>query len=303
MRTGAGSACRRPARSPIPRRKTCSRSSAPISARATRSGWKLTGSWFKLKGKNNYHYVAGNRALGHHRHRRARSAAGQGGINVLRPDFNEFKQAALNYSHKDLFGGTFLATAYFARQRMRFPGDNSADRQDPLIAPLGTLVDQSEINSKKYGLRTSYSHEDFLIDGLELRFGVDAVHDTTEQRLALTDRVWVPPLKYTSFGPYAQLSWDIGPVTLSGGVRHEDRPGAGRRLYDDLLPQPPLRDGRYAQVQEHLAQRRRHRAGWAAGSRCSGPIQRASRCRTSASRCGTSTRRARASRAFSTCRP
>jgi iron complex outermembrane receptor protein len=55
------------------------------------------------------------------------------------------------------------------------------------------------------------------------------VYDNTEQRLALTDRVLVPPLKYTSFGPYAQLAYDIGPVTVTGGVRHED----GRVKVDD----------------------------------------------------------------------
>ena len=46
--------------------------------------------------------------------------------------------------------------------------------------------------------------------------------DETEQRLALTDRVWVPPMKYTSIAPYLQLSYDIGPVTIAGGVRRED---------------------------------------------------------------------------------
>lgn len=181
---------------------------------------ELTGSWFKLEGKNNYYYQAGNRALG------IPDTAIPGrqlvnGVDILRPDFNDFKQAALNYTNKDLFGGTLVATAYIARQAMRFPGDNSADRQDPLIAPIGTLVDQSEVLSNKYGLRTSFSVPDLLIDGLEARFGVDAVHDETEQRLALTDRVWVPPLKYDSIGPYVQLTLDLGPVTVSGGLRHE----------------------------------------------------------------------------------
>ena len=115
-----------------------------------------------------------------------------------------------------------MATLYYARQAMRFPGDNSADRQDPLIAPLGTLVDQSEIRSRKYGLRTSYTRPDFLVSGLELRFGVDIVHDTTEQRLAVTNRVWVPPMEYGSVGPYVQITYDTGPVTLTGGWRHED---------------------------------------------------------------------------------
>ena len=181
---------------------------------------EATGSYFRLEGKNNYHYVAGNRALG------IPDTSEPGpqlvnGLDLLRPDFNEFIQTAVNYSHTDLFGGSLVSTLYFARQRMRYPGDNGADRQDPLIAPLGTLVDQSEIRSFKYGLRTSYSHKDFLVDGLEMRFGLDAVRDQTEQRLALTNRLWVPPLKYTSFGPYVQLSWDLGPITLSGGVRYE----------------------------------------------------------------------------------
>lgn len=189
---------------------------------------EATGSYFKLKGKENYHYVAGSRASG------LPDTAEPGpllvnGVNVTRPEYNEFIQTAVNYSDSDLFGGTLVSTLYFAKQSMRFPGDNGADRQDPLIAPIGQLIDQSEIRSLKYGLRTSYSHKDFLVDGLELRFGLDAVHDTTEQRLALTNRVWVPPLKYTSFGPYMQLSWDIGPVTLAGGVRYED----GRVKVDD----------------------------------------------------------------------
>jgi iron complex outermembrane recepter protein len=181
---------------------------------------EVTASWFQLEGKNNYHYVPGNRALG------IPDTAEPGpqlvnGIDVLRPDFNDFKQAALNYRHGDLLGGSLTATAYIARQAMRFPGDNGADRQDPLIAPIGTLVDQSEVLSKKYGLRTSFTRPDFLLDGLELRLGVDAVHDQTQQRLALTDRVWVPPMNYDSIGPYVQLSYDIGPITVSGGLRHE----------------------------------------------------------------------------------
>ena len=191
---------------------------------------ELTGSWFQLKGKNNYYYVSGDRAKG------IPDTAVRGrqlvnGIDVLRPDFNDFKQAALNYSNRAVLGGTLTATAYIARQAMRFPGENGVDRQDPLIAPLGTLVDQSEVLSKKYGLRTSFSRENFLIDGLEVRIGVDAVHDQTEQRLALTDRVWVPPLNYDSIGPYVQLSWDIGPVTLSGGLRHE----SGKIKVDDYV--------------------------------------------------------------------
>jgi len=33
--------------------------------------------------------------------------------------------------------------------------------------------------------------------------------------------VWVPPMTYKSTAPFAQLSYSAGPVTVSGGVRHE----------------------------------------------------------------------------------
>ena len=182
---------------------------------------EATGSFFKLASKGNYHYEAGDRARGIP-DTSVRGPLLVNGIDVLREEFNKFTQGVLTYRHTDLFGGSLIATGYYARQGMRFPGENDPSRQDPLIAPLGTLVDQSEIRSKKYGLRTSFTRPDFLLPGLEARIGIDAVHDTTEQRLVLTDRVLVPPLKYTSFGPFLQLSYDIGPVTVTGGIRHED---------------------------------------------------------------------------------
>jgi len=182
---------------------------------------EATGSYFKLASKGNYHYVPGDRALGIP-DTSERGPLLVNGIDVLREEFNQFTQGVLTYRHTNLFGGSLIATGYYARQGMRFPGENDPSRQDPLIAPLGTLVDQSEIRSKKYGLRTSYTRPDFLLRGLEVRIGIDAVYDETEQRLVLTDRVLVPPLKYTSFGPFLQMSYDIGPVTLSGGIRHED---------------------------------------------------------------------------------
>ena len=188
-----------------------------------------TASFFYLKAKGNYHYVAGVRPpAGTDQTTGIPDTALPGpptdpvtGQLLFKPDFNRFQQYALNYTNSDLFGGSFVATAYYAKQEMRFPGDNGIDKQDPRIS-TGVIFDQSEILSKKYGLRTSYTYNDFLTKGFELRFGIDIVHDQTQQFLAVTNRVWVPPMNYLSFGPYVQLSYDIGPVTLSGGWRHED---------------------------------------------------------------------------------
>ena len=172
---------------------------------------------FRIEGKGNYHLVDGDRTTG------VTNTSERPGLFGTLSEINDFKQGSVSYKHQNLFGGVLTLDAYAADQAMRYPAENGDDRQDPLIAPLGTLVDQSEIRAKKAGLRTSYAHGDvFNIAGLELRGGVDLSKDRADQRLALTDRLWVPPLNYKSIAPWGQASYDIGPLTVSGGYRHED---------------------------------------------------------------------------------
>jgi iron complex outermembrane recepter protein len=192
---------------------------------------QFTASRYEIKSKGNYHWVEGNRALGISDTAEPGPPLGTGGIPLVGTEFNEFEQYVVTYRNFDLLGGSFAADAYSADQAMRFPADNGVDRQDPLIAPLGTLVDQSEILSEKRGLRSSWTRPDVLTTGLELHVGLDVVEDETEQRLALTDRVWVPPMNYKSVAPYLQLSYDIGPVTIAGGARRED----GELSVDDYV--------------------------------------------------------------------
>lgn len=174
-------------------------------------------SVFKIEGKGNYQLVDGDRNTG------VTNTSVKPGLFGTLSEINDFKQGVLSYRHDNFLGGTLTLDGYVADQAMRYPAENGDDRQDPLIAPLGKLVDQSEVRSKKSGLRTSYALQDaFKVKGLELRGGIDFTKDRADQRLALTDRLWVPPMNYRSVAPYAQVSYDIGPVTISGGYRHED---------------------------------------------------------------------------------
>lgn len=178
---------------------------------------QVSATHFKLEGKSNYHLVDGNRATG------VTNTSEPGGLFGTLAEINDFKQGSVSYVHGDLFGGVFTLDLYAADQAMRYPAEDGADRQDPLIAPLGTLVDQSEVRSKKKGLRTSFARQDaFGQRGLELRGGLDLTRDEADQRLALTNRLWVPPMIYSSTAPWMQASYDIGPVTLTGGLRRED---------------------------------------------------------------------------------
>jgi len=174
-------------------------------------------SLFKVQGGNHYMLQDGDRTTG------VTNTSVPNTVVGSKAEFNDFKQATASYTNTDLWSGTLQLDAYIARQAMRYPAENTDDKQDPLIAPLGTLFDQSEILARKKGLRSSWSRSDiFAVKGLEFRGGVDLTEDNAQQRLALTDRLWVPPMIYRSWAPYAQLSWDVGPLTLSGGVRRED---------------------------------------------------------------------------------
>ncbi len=178
---------------------------------------QISATQFKIVGNGNYRLVDGDRATG------STNTSVRPGLFGTLSEINEFSQGSVSYRHNNLWGGALTLDAYYADQNMRYPAEDGADRQDPLIAPLGTLVDQSEIRSRKNGLRTSYARLDaFGINGLELRGGIDLTEDVARQWLALTNRLWVPPMQYTSTAPWLQVSYDIGPLTLSGGYRRED---------------------------------------------------------------------------------
>ncbi len=188
---------------------------------------QATYSHFKIEGQGNYKQVEGCRYDPEDCPVPTTNTSERGQIFGQKAEFNDFLQYALKYSHSDLFGGNFVADIYYADQAMRYLPENGDDKQlvkvDDDFDETTRIYDQSEIVTKKHGIRTSWTRGDlFGVSGLELRTGIDLVEDEAQQRLALTNRLWVPPMEYKSTAPYAQLTYDIGPVTLSGGYRHED---------------------------------------------------------------------------------
>ncbi|SDR86486.1 TonB-dependent receptor [Opitutus sp. GAS368] len=177
----------------------------------------LTVSQFRIEGMGHYVQLLGDRTQG------ITDSAIRGVPPGGRASFNDFSQYALAYKNDALFGGSLNVQAYKASQAMRFnPEVVAPDKADPVLAPLGVGIDQSEINSQKKGVRSSWSGKDvFGLTGLELTPGFDYMDETAQQLLALTGRTWVPPMNYTSKAPFAQASYTQGPVTVSGGVRHE----------------------------------------------------------------------------------
>lgn len=135
---------------------------------------------------------------------------------------NRVRSASLDYRHAELAGGSLSAQLFSHDFESLYGATNTATFQDVRIAPRGTLYDQSEIVADKVGSRITYVRPDTLIDGLEVTAGVDWLRDHTRQRLAATNRTWVPELQFRSVAPFLQLEYEFGPVTVRGGVRHED---------------------------------------------------------------------------------
>ncbi|MEW6371782.1 MAG: TonB-dependent receptor [Pseudomonadota bacterium] len=138
------------------------------------------------------------------------------------PPENKVRTASLEYRHADLAGGAFTAQLFKHDFESLYGATRVATFQDPAIDPTLKLWDQSHIVADKLGSRITWVRPDAFVQDLELTLGLDMLRDHTLQRLAATNRTWVPELQFESQAPFAQLEYEFGPVTVRGGVRHEN---------------------------------------------------------------------------------
>ncbi len=179
----------------------------------------LIASRFELEGDGDYAPVAGNKAAG-------LPTSAEPGTPPGVPATNRTESVALSLTDSDLGGGNFISQIFWNRSRDTFGGEPNpiASFQDPAIAPVGTLLDQSQNRSRKFGGKISYERAVPGLEALTLVAGFDALWDETEQRLIATGRAWVPPTKFRSFAPFGQANIKLfdGVVRLAGGARYEN---------------------------------------------------------------------------------
>lgn len=182
----------------------------------------LIASRFEMKDDGDFIAVPGNRATG------LPTSATRGDPPGV-PAANRTESVALSYTNGDLLGGSFISQVFFNRSRDTFGGETRnaagtfiATFQDPTLAPVGELFDQSQNRSRKLGAKFSYERNFF--DALTATIGFDALFDKTEQRLIATNRVWVPPADFRSLAPFTQLNLKLldGKIRLAGGARWEN---------------------------------------------------------------------------------
>jgi iron complex outermembrane recepter protein len=176
---------------------------------------QLTVNRFRMEGDGDYKPVNANFATG-------TPTSSTPGTPPGAPPRNKVETSSLEYRHNALLGGSFNAQLFKQDFASLYGATNTSTFQDVAIAPKGTLYDQSEVVADKYGAKMTYVRPDTLVNGLEFTAGLDYLRDRTKQWLAGTGRTWVPTLDFTSLAPFTQLEYEIGPLTVRGGVRHED---------------------------------------------------------------------------------
>ncbi|MWV13214.1 TonB-dependent receptor [Pseudomonas sp. R-28-1W-6] len=170
---------------------------------------------FELEGDHQYVNVPGDRDAG-------TPTTSRKGEPLGKAPQNEVLATSLTYSNTDLAGNLLTAQLYSQRFRARYGGGTLSAFQDASIAPPGTLFDQSQNESDKYGGKLTLSRDDMLDGYLKLTGGLDFLQDTTSQMLIATDREWVPETVFQNLAPFLQAEVRATErLTLHGGVRHE----------------------------------------------------------------------------------
>ncbi|WP_111412347.1 TonB-dependent receptor [Billgrantia lactosivorans] len=171
---------------------------------------------FNLENQGDYESVDGDRSRGITTTARRGSPPGD-------PAYNESTTASLSYSHADWFGNELDAKLYRQRFEGQYGGASIIPTfQDPAIAPVGTLIDQSRNESDKLGAKLTLTRSGLLDDRLSLTTGLDLLQDDTQQVLTQTDRQWVPETQFRNAALFVQGSFDLTEsLTLHSGVRQE----------------------------------------------------------------------------------
>jgi iron complex outermembrane receptor protein len=186
-------------------------------------GWEPTGDQrlqltvnrFRLEGDGDFQSLDGDRERGI-------PTTAIPGAPEGKPATNAVWTASLDYHHSALLGGRLDAQLYYQDFAATFGGGTFATFQDPLIAPVGTLFDQSQNRSEKLGGRLTLGWKNVGTSGLDVITGADVLRDRTAQALIFTDRNWVPETEYRNAAPFLQLDYDATDwLRFAGGARWE----------------------------------------------------------------------------------
>ena len=173
---------------------------------------QLTANRFQLTGEGHYAVVPGDYQAGI-------PATAVPGDQPLAPPRNDSTSISLDYTDRDMAGGTFQAQVFWTDFAARYGSFAYVDFFN--TGSTETWYDQTQINAEKEGGKFTWTRG-YLFDlPLRVSLGLDLIRDTTDQRYVAADIGYVPPTTYQAISPLVQAQYELGPVMLSGGLRYE----------------------------------------------------------------------------------
>jgi iron complex outermembrane recepter protein len=177
---------------------------------------ELTFNRYDIEGNNDWISVPGSVAAG------IPSSAIRGSI-VGEGARNKVTNVALTYSNDVFLGHSLRAQAFSQDLESTYGAEATpiATFQDPALGP--NLIDQSQNNSEKLGLKITLAKEQLAGLPLNLVYGFDVLRDETWQSLIRTGRSWVPKSRYENYAPFLQAEFTgVDALTVTAGIRHEE---------------------------------------------------------------------------------
>lgn len=170
---------------------------------------------FDVEGDQDFIRVDGDRATG-------LPTSAVRGEGPGEPYQNDVVTLSANYANTNFLGGRFTGQAYFQDFAATYGGGTFGLFQDPLIAPIGELFEQSQNNSEKVGVRLTQRYSEVGGSPVDLIFGIDWLEDETRQTLIHSGRNWVPLTTFENLAPFFQLDFPVGDkLSFTGGARFE----------------------------------------------------------------------------------
>jgi iron complex outermembrane recepter protein len=176
---------------------------------------ELTFNRYDIKGNNDWISVPGNVATG------VPSSAIKGTI-VGEGARNKVTNIGLSYANQAFFGHNLRVQAYSQDLESTYGAEVTpiATFQDPAFGP--DLIDQSQNNSEKLGLKITAAKDQLAGLPFNLVYGFDVLVDETWQSLIRTGRSWVPKSRSESSAPFLQTEYTgIDKLVVTAGIRYE----------------------------------------------------------------------------------
>ena len=170
---------------------------------------------FKVKNDHNWVSVPGDVDLDIPSSAEKGPLLGEGAQNTV-------TAISANYLKEEFFGHSLRVQIFRQDFEATYGAQNTpiATFQDSVFG--ADLVDQSQNNSEKVGVKVTLAKQQIAGLPVDLVYGIDFLEDETWQALIQTGRSWVPATEYQNYAPFVQVEYTgIENLHVVGGIRYE----------------------------------------------------------------------------------